>query len=79
MINTLVFTVSQNKISNFDTTVTVSLGASDIDASDIASITYTNANGEAVTLSTQAQIQNFFEKAIKLLSQRVVPRRLRLS
>ncbi|UEC25572.1 hypothetical protein LK453_00005, partial [Psychrobacter sanguinis] len=64
--NTLVFTVSQTKISNFDTTVTVSLGASDIDASDIASITYTNANGEAVTLSTQAQIQNFFEKGDKV-------------
>ncbi|WP_201538276.1 VCBS domain-containing protein [Psychrobacter sanguinis] len=64
--NMLVFTVSQTKISNFDTTVTVSLGASDIDASDIASITYTNANGEAVTLSTQAQIQNFFEKGDKV-------------
>ena len=57
----LVFTVSQDKVSNFDTTVNVKLGASDnsIEAADIASISYTNAAGTVVTLSTQADIADF--------------------
>ncbi|WP_351058541.1 Calx-beta domain-containing protein, partial [Psychrobacter sp. TB20-MNA-CIBAN-0197] len=59
--DTLAFTVSQNNVSNFDSTVDVKLnsGDSDIDAADISSIVYTDENGTEITLSTQAQIQDF--------------------
>ncbi|MGP9493181.1 Calx-beta domain-containing protein, partial [Psychrobacter sp. AOP7-B1-24] len=58
--NTLAFSVTQDNLSNFDTNVTINLSdISSIDATDIASISYTNGTGMAVTLSTTAQIQDF--------------------
>lgn len=57
--NTLVFTVAQNNLSNFDTTVKVSLGSSTLVAADIASISYTDATGAVITLNNTADIQNF--------------------
>ena len=58
--NTLAFSVTQDNLSNFDTNVTITLSdISSIDATDIASISYTNGTGMAVTLSTTAQIQDF--------------------
>ncbi|WP_227669518.1 Calx-beta domain-containing protein [Psychrobacter sp. NG254] len=57
--NTLVFTVAQNNLSNFDTTVKVSLGSSTLIATDIASISYTDATGAMTTLNNTTDIQNF--------------------
>ncbi|WP_290177140.1 VCBS domain-containing protein [Psychrobacter sp. APC 3279] len=57
--NTLVFTVAQNNLSNFDTTVKVSLGNSTLIATDIASISYTDATGAVITLNNTTDIQNF--------------------
>ena len=59
--NALEFTVSQNNQSNFDTTVDVKLNTanSDINAADIDSIVYTDVTGTEITLTTQAQIQDF--------------------
>ncbi|MCG3879282.1 Calx-beta domain-containing protein, partial [Psychrobacter sp. Ps6] len=58
--NTLIFSVTQSNLSNLDTTVTVTLGASNtVEAADIASISYTNADGVVVSLTTSAQIQDF--------------------
>ena len=60
--NTLVFTVSQSNLSTLDTVVDVTLGASsNISAADLASISYTNAAGNVVTLTTSAQIQAFLD------------------
>ncbi|MLS00635.1 hypothetical protein DQI88_23365, partial [Salmonella enterica subsp. enterica] len=58
--NTLIFTVTQTNLSNLDTTVKVSLGATNtVEAADIASISYTNAAGVVVSLTTATQIQDF--------------------
>ena len=57
--NTLVFTVAQNNLSNFDTTVKVSLGSSSLIATDIDSISYTDATGAVITLNNTTDIQNF--------------------
>ncbi|MGE6431708.1 beta strand repeat-containing protein, partial [Psychrobacter sp. NPDC078459] len=59
--NLLIFDVSQDNLSNFDTIVDVKLNTvnSTIEAADIASISYTNSDGIVVTLGTQAQIQDF--------------------
>ncbi|MGE6351064.1 VCBS domain-containing protein, partial [Psychrobacter sp. NPDC078511] len=59
--NTLEFSITQDNISTVDSTVDVKLnsGDSDIDAADISSIVYTDENGTEITLSTQAQIQDF--------------------
>ncbi|MEG9304887.1 VCBS domain-containing protein, partial [Psychrobacter celer] len=53
--------ITQDNISTVDSTVDVKLnsGDSDIDAADISSIVYTDENGTEITLSTQAQIQDF--------------------
>ncbi len=66
--NALEFTVSQNNQSNFDTTVDVKLnsGASDIDAADIDSIVYTDATGTEITLTTQAEIQDFLDNGVSV-------------
>ncbi|WP_238036564.1 VCBS domain-containing protein [Psychrobacter sp. Ps6] len=57
--NTLVFTVAQNNLSNFDTTVKVSLSNSTLIATDIDSISYTDATGAVITLNNTIDIQNF--------------------
>ncbi|ECI3832704.1 hypothetical protein DKT09_22950, partial [Salmonella enterica subsp. enterica] len=58
--NTLIFTVTQTNLSNLDTTVKVSLGATNtVEAADIASISYTNAAGVEVTLDKLSDIQAF--------------------
>uniref|UniRef100_UPI0036D2E263 Calx-beta domain-containing protein n=1 Tax=Psychrobacter sp. R86515 TaxID=3093855 RepID=UPI0036D2E263 len=58
--NTLIFSVTQTNLSNLDTTVNVSLGAANtVEAADIASISYTNATGVVVSLTTATQIQDF--------------------
>ncbi|WP_082794109.1 VCBS domain-containing protein, partial [Psychrobacter phenylpyruvicus] len=58
--NTLVFEITQDNVSEFDTTVDVKLGAdSTIEAEDIASISYTKADGTQVTLGDQAAIEAF--------------------
>ncbi|WP_352259882.1 Calx-beta domain-containing protein [Psychrobacter sp. TB55-MNA-CIBAN-0194] len=54
----LSYTVEQDNESNFDTTVQVSVdSSSDIEASDIASITYTNSSGNVVTITGSTAIQ----------------------
>ncbi|MBH0087305.1 VCBS domain-containing protein, partial [Psychrobacter sp. SCQQ22] len=56
--NVLSYTVEQDNESNFDTTVQVSVdSSSDIEASDIASITYTNSSGNVVTITGSTAIQ----------------------
>ena len=56
------FTVSQSNLSTLDTVVDVTLGASsNISAADLAGISYTNAAGNVVTLTTSAQIQAFLD------------------
>ena len=63
----LAFTVSQDNVSNFDTTVTVKVGTTSVAvAADIASISYTNAAGILVDLTTQADIQNFFNNGVSV-------------
>ncbi|MBF2720911.1 hypothetical protein IP510_13595, partial [Psychrobacter sp. NG254] len=58
--STLIFSVTQTNLSNLDTTVTVSLGGNNtVEAADIASISYTNAAGVLVSLTTTTQIQDF--------------------
>ncbi|MEG9305041.1 Ig-like domain-containing protein, partial [Psychrobacter celer] len=59
--NLLIFDVSQDNLSNFDTIVDVKLNTvnSTIEAADVASISYTNSDGIVVTLGTQAEIQDF--------------------
>ena len=62
--NTIVFTVSQTNLSTVDTTVLVkgTLGA--ISAADLTSISYTNAAGTVVTLSTPSDIASFFSTGV---------------
>ena len=63
----LAFTVSQDNVSSFDTTVTVKVGTTSVAvATDIASISYTNAAGILVDLTTQADIQNFFNNGVSV-------------
>ncbi|MDN3440926.1 Calx-beta domain-containing protein, partial [Psychrobacter sp. APC 3279] len=58
--NTLIFSVTQTNLSNLDTTVNVSLGNNNtVEAADIASISYTNADGVLVTLDKLSDIQTF--------------------
>ena len=59
--NGLGFTVSQSKISDFDTIVQVNLNIMNgtIEVADIASISYTRADGTAVFLSNTTDIQAF--------------------
>ncbi len=65
--NTLVFTISQNNVSNFDTTVTVNAnGTNEIVAADIARISYTNTSGTVVNLTTSTAIQNFLDNGVSL-------------
>ncbi|MFP3334559.1 hypothetical protein SB761_28100, partial [Pseudomonas sp. SIMBA_064] len=60
MDNTLIFSVTQTNLSNLDTTVNVSLGGNNtVEAADIASISYTNADGVVVTLDKLSEIQAF--------------------
>ncbi|MBF2720909.1 hypothetical protein IP510_13585, partial [Psychrobacter sp. NG254] len=60
--NTLIFSVTQTNLSNLDTTVTVSLGGNNtVEAADIASISYTNADGVVVTLDKLSDIQTFLD------------------
>ena len=54
--NTLVFEVSQSALSSQDTTVHVVLGGTEIEASDISSVSYTNTSGVFVTVSDAAAI-----------------------
>ena len=64
--STIVFTVSQTNLSTVDTTVLVkgTLGA--ISAADLASISYTNATGTVVTLSTPTEIASFFSTGVNV-------------
>jgi hypothetical protein len=62
--STLVFTVSQTNLSTVDTTVLVQGTLGDISAADLTSISYTNAVGTVVTLSTPAEIASFFSTGV---------------
>lgn len=55
----LKYVVSQDTVSNFDTTISVKvdLTHTDVDASDIESISYTNAAGKVVTVTGSGTIQ----------------------
>ncbi|MBU1435287.1 VWA domain-containing protein, partial [bacterium] len=57
--NTLIFTVSQTNLSDFDTTVNLDLILGTVEVEDITSITYTNSAGTVVTLSNATEIGNF--------------------
>ena len=58
--NGLVFTISQDKMSNFDTTVDVKLSdTSSTKLADIASISYVGIDGNTMFLSDMNDIQNF--------------------
>ncbi|WP_261863895.1 Calx-beta domain-containing protein, partial [Psychrobacter sp. JCM 18900] len=58
--NGLVFTISQNQISNFDTLVDVKLSdTSSIEVADITSISYVGIDGVTVFLSNANDIQDF--------------------
>lgn len=58
--NGVVFTISQDKISNFDTLIDVKLSDdSSIELADIASISYVGIDGITVFLSNANDIQNF--------------------
>ncbi|MDZ7818211.1 MAG: hypothetical protein U5K55_06180, partial [Aliarcobacter sp.] len=57
--NTIVYTVSQTNLSNFDTTVDLAITLNEVEVSDITSITYTNSTGTVVTLSDSTAINNF--------------------
>ena len=58
-----VFTVSQSNLSTLDTVVDVTLGASsNISAATFASISYTNAAGNVVTLTTSARDSSILEQ-----------------
>ncbi|MFK3918032.1 cadherin-like domain-containing protein, partial [Psychrobacter sp. NPDC078501] len=58
--NVLSYTVKQDNLSNLATTVQVKVDVnnSDVEAADIASITYTNAAGIPVTITGSTAIQN---------------------
>ena len=62
--NTLVFTVSQTNLSTVDTTVLVKGTLGDISVADLTSISYTNAAGTVVTLSTPTDIASFFSTGV---------------
>lgn len=65
--DTLVFMLSQDNLSTFDTTVQVKVGeSSTVLAADIATISYTNAAGEAIILTEPADIQNFLDNGDSL-------------
>lgn len=65
--DTLVFTVSQNNLSSVNTTVQVKLGeASTVSAADIATISYTNADGTTVNLTNPVDIQDFLDNGDSL-------------
>ncbi|MGE6475231.1 Ig-like domain-containing protein, partial [Psychrobacter sp. NPDC078631] len=66
--DTLEFTVSQNNLSDFDTTVEVTLNAgnSKIEAADISSIVYTDIDGTEITLSSQTDIQDFLDNGVSV-------------
>ncbi|UEC25582.1 hypothetical protein [Psychrobacter sanguinis] len=55
----LKYVVSQDTVSNLDTTISVKvdLTHTDVDASDIESISYTNAAGKVVTVTGSGAIQ----------------------
>ena len=62
--STLVFTVTQSNISTLDTTVLVKGTLNAIVVGDIASISYTDASGSVVNLTTTAQITSFFTTGV---------------
>ena len=57
------FEISQTNESNFDTTVQFTLDLGEIEAADIQSITYTDANGTTVTVS---DIADFIANGVEL-------------
>ncbi len=57
------FEISQTSESNFDTTVQFTLDLGEIEAADIQSITYTDANGTTVTVS---DIADFIANGVEL-------------
>ncbi|MGP9493052.1 Calx-beta domain-containing protein [Psychrobacter sp. AOP7-B1-24] len=60
--NVLSYTVSQDNLSNLDTTVQVAVDpSSDIEAADIASIVYTNTAGDQVTITGDTAIQDVLD------------------
>ncbi|MDG6882376.1 Serralysin precursor [Phocoenobacter uteri] len=63
----LEYVVSQDKESNFDTTVEVNLGkTSEIKPEDIAKVEYTNADGKKVVLDTADKIKAFFKDGAEI-------------
>ena len=56
---TLEFTVSQDKLSEFDTTVDLDLTLGTVEVEDIDTITYTNSSGTIVVLNTTSEINDF--------------------
>jgi len=57
--NTLVFAVTQTNVSDFDTTVDINLNLDETEVANITSISYTDANGNAVNLNDATAITNF--------------------
>ncbi|MDN3454646.1 Calx-beta domain-containing protein, partial [Psychrobacter sp. APC 3350] len=66
----LVFTISQDKMSNFDTLVNVKLDeTSSIEVADIASISYVGVDGVTVFLSNASDIQDFLTNGTSIKIQ----------
>ncbi|XPV69498.1 MAG: beta strand repeat-containing protein [Halarcobacter sp.] len=64
--NSLVYTVSQNNVSEFDTTVDLSMTLNEVEVEDITSIVYTDSNGNVVTLDDATEINNFVTNGAEL-------------
>ncbi|WP_071625523.1 Calx-beta domain-containing protein [Poseidonibacter lekithochrous] len=56
---TLEFTVSQDKLSEFDTTVDLDLTLGTVEVEDIDTITYTDSSGTIVVLNSTSEINDF--------------------
>ncbi len=65
--NTIVFNVSQDNLSNFDTKVDVKLDLGSVETADIASISYVDSSGASIELTTAAQINAFVVSGAELL------------
>ena len=65
-LDTLQFTVSQDVVSTLNVFVDVNLNLGEAEVEDFAFIQYTNTSGSLITLSSQADIQNFVDNGITI-------------
>ncbi|BCN92322.1 hypothetical protein THMIRHAM_01070 [Thiomicrorhabdus immobilis] len=65
--STIVFKVTQDNLSDFDSVVTIKPAFGDTAITDFSQISYTDVNGNVQTLTTQQEIADFFTNGVEVM------------